>query len=117
MGSNPDSVHYCEDLFHINENPSDGEVDVKHKKRLDLFCNLIETFTRYSTACSCALYWEVELLRTLAHIRLRKPSPRFCTLGVPNFHFCEYFLNLAFKYLFGVTNILISSLKWLVTFT
>ena len=83
---------------HLRENPSDGNVDVKHQKRPDLFWNLIESFRRYSTACSCTPYCEVELLRPVAHIGPCKPSPKFRTWGVLNSHFYEpsstYFIEV-----------------------
>ena len=63
---------------HLKKNLSDGQVDVNHQKRLDLFWNVIEHFTRYSTACHCAPYCEVQLLSPVAHIWPREPSPLFC---------------------------------------
>ena len=72
---------------HLKKNPSDFDVNVKHQKRLDLFWNLIESFTRYSTACRCAPYCEVELLRPVTHIR---PESHLCAWRVLNFRPCKY---------------------------
>ena len=89
-----------EELIHSEFHPSqrDRNVDVKHQKRTDLFWNLIESFRRYSTACSCASYCVVELLRPVAHIRPCKPSPKFRTWDVLNSHFYEpsstYFIEV-----------------------
>ena len=69
---------------------SDCEVDVKHQKRLDLFWNLIENFTRSTTSCRCAPYCEVELLKPIAHIRSYEPSLWFCSWRALNFRPCEY---------------------------
>ena len=76
--------------------------------RNDLICSaiLIKHFTRYSTACSCAPYCEVELLRPVAHIWSRKPCIWSCTWRVLNFHSCEYSSEFCFKVLgWGNTNL------------
>ena len=75
---------------HLKENPSDVEVDAKHHKQLDLFWNLIENFTRYSTACSCASYCEVELSRPITHIWPCKQSLWFYAQRMLSFCPCEY---------------------------
>ena len=76
--------------------------------RNDLICSaiLIKHFTRYSTACSCAPYCEVELLRPVAHIWSRKPCIWSCTWRVLDFHSCEYSSEFYFKVLgWGNTNL------------
>ena len=102
---------------HLKENPSDGEVDAKHHKQLDLFWNLIENFTRYSTACSCASYYEVELSRPITHIWPCKQSLWFYARRMLSFVPVNIPLNFASKYWFGVTKIFISLLKWLTAFS
>ena len=84
---------------HLKKNPSDCEVEMKHQKRLDLFWNLIENFTSYSTACRCAPYCEVEPLRPVAHVRPREPSLWFCTGRVLNFRPCKYSSEFCLKVL------------------
>ena len=84
---------------HLKKNPSDCEVEMKHQKRLDLFWNLIENFTSYSTACRCAPYCEVEPLRPVAHVRPSEPSLLFCTGRVLNFRPCKYSSEFCLKVL------------------
>ena len=100
--------------FHPLKNPSDCDVYVKYQKRLDLFWNHIEIFTRYSTACRCLPYCEVKL-RPIAHIR---PASHLCAWPVECWIFVliNILLNFALKYWFGATKILTSSLKRLVAF-
>ena len=84
---------------HLKKNPSDCEVEMKHQKRLDLFWNLIENFTSYSTACRCAPYCEVEPLRPVPHVRPSEPSLWFCTGRVLNFRPCKYSSEFCLKVL------------------
>ena len=87
------------EFHHLKKNPSDCEVEMKHQKRLDLFWNLIENFTSYSTACRCAPYCEVEPLRPVAHVRPSEPSLWFCTGRVLNFRPCKYSSEFCLKVL------------------
>ena len=101
----------------LKNNPSDCEVDVNHKKWLRLFLNLIKNFTRYSTACCCTPYCEVELLRRVAHMfgpasHLFDYVPEKCWI----FDLVNIPLNYALNYWLRVTKILIFSLKWLTVF-
>ena len=103
--------------IHPKNNPSDCEVDVNHKKWLRLFLNLIKNFTRYSTACCCTPYCEVELLRRVAHMfgpasHLFDSVPEECWI----FDLVNIPLNCALKYWLRVTKILIFSLRWLTVF-
>ena len=87
LGHHEEPIHF---EFHSSQRESFLEVDAKHHKQLDLFWNLIENFTRYSTACSCASYCEVELSRPITHIWPCKQSLWFYARRMLSFCPCEY---------------------------